>query len=78
VVRGVVGQTSLVRQAIGMHELKDIRGVTYQYIQREREREFENERGVKMMTEVEGGMYVCEVLLGVSYDHASIYLSIYL
>jgi len=28
VVRGVVGQTSLVRQAIGMHELKDIRGVT--------------------------------------------------
>jgi len=74
VVRGVVGQTSLVRQAIGMHELKDIRGVTYQYIQRDRE----NERGVKMMTEVEGGMYVCEVLLGVSYDHASIYLSIYL
>ena len=44
VVRGVVGQTSLVRQAIGMHELKDIRGVTYQYIQRKRERERERDR----------------------------------
>ena len=49
VVRGVVGQTSLVGQSISMHELEHIRGVTYQYacageIEREREMEGEIER----------------------------------